>query len=288
MQINKHVHALRIPYSVVTPGGVFMDRLVSLFMIYGTNGICLIDTGVASAAETIFDYIRSTDRRVEDISLIIQTDSFPDHIGSTRTIKAESLCKVAAHPIEKPLIENLQLQAAERPVPGFDQLVAGSVAVDRLLGDGEVFDLGCGLKLRVFHTPGHAKGSLSILLLGYQVLFSGDAIPVPGELPVYEDVEAVVSSIRKLRAVPEIRHLLSSYDEPRKEAEVYQRMDESLAYLQRIHEAVLSSAGTGDPEPMDLCRRTLGKLEIPPEAAHPLIARSCAAHLKLRDRITII
>lgn len=72
----------------------------------------------------------------------------------------------------------MQLQARERPAPGFDTLVSGSLAVDRLLEDGDVFDLGCGLRLQVFHTPGHSRGSISLLLLGYQALFPGDASPI--------------------------------------------------------------------------------------------------------------
>ena len=176
MQINKHVHALRIPFSVITPSGVFLERFVYVYLIYGTNGVFLIDTGVASSEETIFDYVRKAGRKTEDIYMVIQTHAHPDHIGATRTIKGETGCTVAIHPAEKSWIENVELQASERPAPEFESLVSGSVAVNRLLEDGEVFDLGCGLKLQIFHTPGHSRGSISILLLGYMVLFSGDAI----------------------------------------------------------------------------------------------------------------
>ena len=150
MQINKHVHAIKVPFYITIPPSTIIERFVYVYLIYGTKGVCLIDTGIASSEEAIFNYLRKTDRRVEDISLVIQTHSHPDHIGSTRTIKAESRCSVAAHPQEKAWIENVQLQATERPVPGFDLLVAGPVPVDRLLEDGEVFDLGCGLKLEIF------------------------------------------------------------------------------------------------------------------------------------------
>ncbi len=221
MQINKHVHAIRIPFTITTPWGVTMDRFVYVYLIYGTNGVCLIDSGVASSEQAIFNYLRATGRKVSDISLIIQTHSHPDHIGASRTIKGETGCAVAVHAAEKAWIENVQLQAKERPVPGFDTLVSGSLAVNRLLEDGEVFDLGCGLKLQVFHTPGHSQGSISILLLGYQALFTGDAIPVPGELPIYEDVLASVASVKKIKAVADVRariHPLTyylSYPHPR-------------------------------------------------------------------------
>jgi hydroxyacylglutathione hydrolase len=289
MQISKHVHAIRIPFSITTPSGVYMERFVHVYLIYGTNGVCLIDTGVASSEEMIFDYLRKTDRKVQDISLIIQTHAHPDHIGATRTIKEETGCSVAVHPAEKAWIENVQIQAKERPVPGFNSLVVGSVAVDRTLEDGEIFDLGCGLKLQIFHTPGHSKGSISILLLGYMELFSGDAVPVPGEMPIYEDVLASVESIKKLKGIEGVRHLLSSWDEPREGADVPRRLDEGLDYLQRIHDAVLEAAGNDpSPDPMELCGRVLEKIGIPPEAANPLVARSFAANLKLLKRRSIL
>lgn len=289
MQINKVVHAIKVPYYVTSPEGAIMERFVYVYLIYGTDRVCLIDTGIASSEEAIYDYLRKTGRRASDISLIIQTHSHPDHIGAARNIKGETGCAVAAHPLEKAWIENVQLQARERPVPGFDSLVAGSLAVDRTLEDGDVFDLGCGLKLQVFHTPGHSRGSISILLLGYMVLFSGDAVPVPGDVPIYEDVEASVASIKRLKSIKGIRHLLSSWDEPRKAGEAYRRMDEGLEYLQRIHTAVIKCSENGSGrEPMELSRCVLGELDIPPVVANPLVARSLEANLTVRDRQSII
>lgn len=288
MQIDRHVHAIKVPFSILTPQG-FVDRFVYVYLIYGTHGVCLIDTGVAAAAESIFNYLRSMDRKVSDISLIIQTHAHPDHIGASRTIKGETGCAVAAHPAERAWIENVQLQARERPVPDFDTLVAGSLAVNRLLEDNEVFDLGCGLKLNVLYTPGHSRGSLSILLLGYNVLFSGDAIPVPGELPIYEDVLASVASIKKLKAVKDIRFLLSSWDEPRKGTAAYERMDAGLEYLQRVHDAVKRcSQQSSDPDPQKLSECVLQDLGLPPGLANPLVARTFAAHLSVRDQKVII
>jgi len=289
MQINKHVHAIKVPFYITPPSGIAMERFVYVYLIYGSHGICLIDTGVASAEEAVFDYIRSTDRKAGDISLIVQTHSHPDHIGATRTIKGETGCAVAVHPLEKAWIEDVQLQARERPVPGFDALVSGSVPVNRILQDGDVFDLGCGLKLQVIHTPGHSKGSISILFLGFNVLFSGDAIPVPGELPVYEDVLTSVASIKKLQAIPDIRHLLASWDGPRKGDEAYRSMDEGLKYIQRIHEAVIKCSGSApDPEPMELCIRVLDELGMPPDFANPIVARSFMAHLAVREYRNIL
>lgn len=289
MQINKYVHAIKIPFNITIPPGIPLERFVYVYLIYGTEGICLIDTGVASSVDMIFDYIRKTDRKVSDISRIIQTHTHPDHIGATRIIKGETGCSVEVHPAEKAWIENVHLQAKERPIPGFDSLVAGSVAVNRVREDGEVFDLGCGLRLQIFHTPGHSKGSISIMLLGFNMLFSGDAIPVPGELPIYEDILASVASIKKLMDIPDLNYLLPSWDEPRKRDEVYQRLEESLQYLQKVHEVVIKcSEEQSGLDLAELSKCALERLDLPPELANPLVARSFAASLSVLDRNKII
>lgn len=288
MQINKHVHALRIPFYATTPSGTGLERFVYVYLISGTE-VCLIDTGVASSEEVIFDYLRTIDRKVSDISRIILTHSHPGHMGATRAIKMETGCSVAVHSAEKAWIEHVELQSKERSLPGFDTLVSGSVAVDRTLEDGDIIDLACGLKLQVLHTPGHSRGSVALFLPGYNILFSGDAVPVPGDVPVYEDVLASVNSIKKLKGIQGIRHLLESWDEPRKGDQAYERMDEGLRHIQRIHEAVLRTAGKDpSPEPMQLCPKVLEELGIPSVAANSLVARTFAAHLLMRGHKNII
>ncbi len=288
MQIDQKIHALKLPFYVTSPSGMVLERFVYVYLIYGTE-ICLIDSGIASSAEEIFDYVRRTDRKVGDISLIVQTHSHPDHIGATRIIKAETGCAVAVHSSEKEWIEDVERQNRERPVPGFHSLVAGPVGVNRVIEDGEIIDLGCGLKLQVIHTPGHSRGSVSLLLSGYNVLFSGDAVPVPGDLPIYEDVAASVTSLKRLKGIPGLRQLLASWDEPRKGTQAYERLDEGLRYLQRVHDSVLGIAENNPSiDEMELCGKVLEDIGIPPIAANQLVARSLSSHLSLREKKEII
>ena len=283
MQVTPHVHALRLPFKVPVAPGIALDRFVNSFLIYG-KAITLIDTGVAGSESEIFDYIRSTGRDPSEISLIVQTHAHPDHIGATQAIQKATGCSVAIHAAERPWIEDVGLQNQNRPVPGFDVLVGGPANVNRVLEDGDVLDLDGDhiLDLIVFHTPGHSPGSVSLLLRYEGALFSGDAVPVPGDLPVYDDVEQSVQSIRRLNNLDGVGVLLSSWDEPRAGICACQRMNEALAYLQKVHDAVIASAGTGTPDPMDLCRRTARVLGLPPRSVTPLLARTFAANMRAR------
>ncbi len=282
MRVTEHVHALKITFSLDLGAGASVERSVYVYLIYGRR-IYLIDTGVATSADAVFSYIRKTGRKPEEIALSVLTHSHPDHIGGAAEIQKATGCSIAAHGAEKPWIEDVELQCRERPVPGFHAVVAGPVKVSRALEDGDVLRLEDGLRLEVFHTPGHSKGSVSLLLREDMALFSGDAIPVTGDAPIYDDAIESVRSVKKLQGITGLRWLLSAWDDPRRGDDIYRSMDESLRYLQRVHEAVLGASGTV-VDPMALCRHVLRGLGLPEKAANPLAVRSVEANLRVKER----
>lgn len=288
MQITKHVHSLKVPFQIIDRSGLKIPRFVYVHLIYGEK-ICLIDSGVASSEQLIFDYLRKTGRRPEEISLIILTHSHPDHIGSALAIKKASGCAVAAHAAEKAWIEDVDLQYRERPVPGFHSLVKGSVKVDRALKEGDILDLDDGQSLEVIHTPGHSNGAISLWLAEEGALFSGDAIPLDGEMPIYDDPIESVESIKRLKAIAGIEFLLAAWDRPRVGEQAYRIMEESMHYLQRIHEEVIKTSSVQPTlDTMELTKRVLRELGLVETMANPMIARSFQANLKVRNRSNLL
>jgi len=287
MKISEHIHAIKLPFQIPIGQGKIVERFVYVYLIYGKE-ICLIDSGVASSEKIIFDYIKQTGRNPDEISLMVLTHSHPDHIGSVLAIKKASGCLVAAHLSEKSWIEDVELQSKERPVPNFHSLVEGSVCVDRILEEKDVLDLGKGLTLEVSHTPGHSKGSISILFREDKALFTGDVIPLVGDLPIYEDIFASVMSIKKLKEIGGINVLLASWGDPQEGSLVYKLMDESLHYLQHIHKTVINSADNDSSRvSSELCERVLEKLGLPKITANPLVAKSFESSLKFRDNVDL-
>lgn len=283
MQISDRIHALKVPFQITDRSGLKIKRFVYVYLIHGDK-ICLIDSGVASSERFIFDYIRDMGLQPEEISLLTLTHSHPDHIGSAKVIKEASGCSVAAPLSEKAWIEDVDLQFRERPVPGFHSLVGGSVSVDRALRDGDILDLGDGLSLEVIYTPGHSEGSISLWLSEQGVLFSGDAIPLPGEMPIYDDPLSSVKSIKRLKSIAGIKVLLAAWDRPREGEQAYRIMEESLCYLQCIHEAVINiSSGQPTLDSMELTKRVLKELGLSEAMANPMVARSFQANLKVRN-----
>ncbi len=276
MQVTDHIHALKIPFRLSAGPGVAIERFVNCFLIYGSE-ICLIDAGVAGAEETIFAYLRRTGRSPDEIGTIVLTHSHPDHIGAAATIQEATGCSIVAHPAERAWIEDVDLQARERPVPDFHSIVAGSVAIDRFVEGGDIVSLDGGLKLAVLHTPGHSPGSISLRLPEDGALITGDAVPLLRDLPVYDDVPASIRSIRDLAEVPNVTHLLASWDAARTGDEVSRTLEDGLLVIRRFHEAVMR-VRAGE----DTCRQVIEELGLPPFAL-PVIARTCRAHLAVGE-----
>ncbi|MBP8303538.1 MAG: MBL fold metallo-hydrolase [Phycisphaerae bacterium] len=282
--VTPHVHALRIPFEIRPAPHVTLRRFVYVYVVLGTRRVVLIDTGVAGSHEAIFQVLRDLGRQPRDIAAIVLTHSHPDHIGSAKVIQEASGCRVVAHQAERPWIEDVALQASQRPVPGFETLVAGPVRVDRVVQDGDRLDLDEDLSVTVLHTPGHSAGSISLHLHLDRVLFTGDAVAVAAGFPVYDDVMDSVRSILRLREVPDVDVLLSSWDEPRRGPDVGRVLEEGLATMQRVHDQVRQIAcPRPDVDPAVLCRQVVDRLGLPGLAASPMTARSLQAHLKVLD-----
>ena len=280
MQVNDTIHALKIPFQIPVSPEKQITRVVYAFLIFGEK-ITLIDSGVSGADKLIFEYIEKNGRDPGKVHTLILSHSHPDHIGSAQRIKEKTGCRILAHPAEKNWIEDTEKQARERPVPGFNLLVDGPVAIDGLLENNETVSLEDAITCQVFHTPGHSAGSLSLHLAKEKTLFTGDALPLPGDLPIYDDITACMQSIKKLHRLSEdVEILLSSWEAPIHGNEnIRTRIMAGVDYLERIHETVMEAHEGNKENIMKLCKEVVTALALPPFAANPLVARAFASSL---------
>lgn len=279
MKITNQIHAIRIPFKIPVSPESSVDRFAFVYLILGDK-IHLIDSGVAGAESTIWEYIKEQGREPNEISSLILTHSHPDHIGAAKGISDKTGCTIFAHKNERNWIEDTEQQFRERPVPGFQTLVEGSVKVDHPVEGGELLELEKGIICKIIHTPGHSKGSISLLCEDEHSLFTGDALAYPGDLPMYEEISACLSSIKSLQQIRTVEYLFSSWDAPiQGRKEIGKRMEESITYLQRIHSTVTSSGNVGIQDIMELCKKVVSELGLPSFAVNPLVARAFASSL---------
>jgi len=279
MQISEHVRLVKVSFQVPISPDLLLDRIVNLFLIRGKNSVFLVDSGVAGAEKQILEQLSVSGLRPEDLKLLILTHAHPDHIGAAAPLQRLTGCRIAAHPAARLWVEDTARQGVERPVPGFHKLVAGPVKIDRLLHDGDKLDLD-GVIVGVLHTPGHSSGSISLHLPQDRVLICGDAVPMPGDLPIFTDWGDSVATLERLRQVPEVEHLLSAWDMPRSGPEIAAALERGLTWLHRIKEAVEEEVQLVQPrDPLALCQGVVKRLGLPPVAVNPLVARSFAGCL---------
>ena len=283
MKITSHIHAVRIPFRIPIAPGKTLDRFVYAYIVCGRDEVCLIDSGVAGSESIIFEQLAQLGKKPGDITQLILTHAHPDHIGAAKAVRGMSGCRISAHAEAREWIEDIDKQFNDRPVPGFHTLVGGSAPVDRLLADNDNIVLG-DTTLKVIHTPGHSRCSISLFCKEQGVLFSGDAIPQGNDLPIYDDAALAVRSIRKLQQVTGIKQLLASWSDPDPDTDPYRTMENGVGYFQKIHAAMRTVPDIRSyTDPMQLCSRMVEQLGLPDVAVNPLIARSFSSHLRLID-----
>lgn len=157
------------------------------------------------------------------------------------------------------------------------------VQLDHEVADGDGIDTDGTeeYKVQVFHTPGHSAG------FGYRpvqeegALFCGDAIPVEGDLPSM--TMPIIRAIgNKTAGNPGDPTSPSAWDEPRENDAVYQQMDRALAYLQRIHEAVIAVSADGTHDPIEIAKKLLRSWAAPQGCIPAQIY--LAANIRVQDQ----
>lgn len=204
MKVTEEIFIKKLYFTLGTS-----KRSVYVTLIKG-NKNCLIDTGTANNFNDVKIFCEEKGVPIDNLDIIINTHCHADHIGSNYLFKkANPGVILYAHHLAKPYIEDIEKQYKERPVSGFFNLVSGSAKVGKLLKDGDIVDV--GMELRIIHTPGHSKGSISIFIPENDILISGDAIPGKRDVPIYENVNILKKSFLKMQETS-AKHVISSFD----------------------------------------------------------------------------
>lgn len=271
MELTQGVHQLRVDFSV-TPE---VKRYVYLYLILG-QGCYLIDSGVAGSEEVVARYLEALGRPVSQLRGIFLTHAHPDHIGGAAALRRLSGCKIYASAGERPWIEDIDRQFQARPIPNFYGLVGEGVPVDCLLAPGDRLALEPGLTVEVIGTPGHSAGGLSFLLSEKELVFTGDAIPAPGDIPIYEDKTASLETLERLRALA-VKQVCPAWDRVYSKEESLLVIDQGRDLICRIQQAVDELEGA--PGGLDqLVAGVCARLGLEGLGQNPLFRRTVACH----------
>jgi glyoxylase-like metal-dependent hydrolase (beta-lactamase superfamily II) len=274
------IHPIRLPFQLPINAEISVDRLVHSYIVVGEQ-LCLVDTGVAASHQTIVEALAGLGKSPADIDWIVNTHAHPDHAGGNHRFRQEVAPNFAGHTRAARWLEDMDKQAQERPVFGFDTLVGGSVPVTRKLEDGDKIDLG-GTTLQVIFTPGHSPGLISLFCPEEGTLLTGDTIPPTNGLPLYYDLAESRQSLQRLAGLEDVTSMYHSHiTEPYAGPDIAQALQDGLDYLDQMDEAVARAkkALPAGATVADITRETLLQMGFDPPPVMPLTIATVKAHL---------
>ncbi|MDM8550878.1 MBL fold metallo-hydrolase [Desulfobacterales bacterium HSG2] len=136
------------------------------YLIDGPTRI-LIDPGHAELFDHVHEQLSEIGIGIEEIGLIICTHAHPDHIEAVQIFDEEPAL-VTLHGAEWGMVKSM-----DQYVQAFG-ISLDSITPDFFLKEGDLSVK--GLDLKVFHTPGHSPGSVSLYWPDQKALFTGDVI----------------------------------------------------------------------------------------------------------------
>lgn len=194
--------------------------MVNVYLLKGDRGYVLVDTGVKKHGKKILNTLAARGISPKEIVLIILTHFHPDHIGSLMILQKASGARVLIQEREYAVLageedgikaitfvgylsEMISKVFMKRNSSKQDKIYGEYLTVIDILVD-KVYSLEAfGIEGKVIHTPGHTKGSISVLLDQGDVIFGDNLMAF---LPFYGphrpflaySVEAIKDSVYKL------------------------------------------------------------------------------------------
>jgi glyoxylase-like metal-dependent hydrolase (beta-lactamase superfamily II) len=189
---------MKITHEIFQVGGSGLTSMedAAIYLIHFGGHAALVDAGCGRAQERLFKNIRDCAIDLEQIEYLLITHCHFDHTGGIRGIKERTPCKLVAHELEAPYLEQ-----------GDDMVTAAKwygsslepVAIDVKLRGGEAeIDLG-GREIKAIHTPGHSPGSVIYTTEsgGLKILFGQD-VHGPLDPSLLSNREDYVKSLKVL------------------------------------------------------------------------------------------
>jgi metallo-beta-lactamase class B len=185
------------PARIIGPVYFVGTRGLGVFLIVGSQGHLLVNTGMPGSGPMIEASIRKLGFEPKDVKLLLAGHSHSDHVGGHAYLKKLTGAKVAMIREEVELLESGG--KADFQYGGEREFEFEPAKVDRVFTDGEKIRLG-DVELTAHLTPGHTRGSTTFAMTivdggrNYALLFPNGTSVNPGyrvaRNPSYEGIGA--------------------------------------------------------------------------------------------------
>jgi len=236
----------------------------SCYLIEGEE-LVLIDTGLPTQIDSLYSGIEKHGFSSNDISKIILTHcEHPDHAGNVGTLVQENpAIQVYIHPegleyLTEPSIESENRKKVMLPqmAARFGEQIPVPSSRIRFLKNGQIFDLGNNVRLRIMFTSGHQPSGLIIFDEKNEGVFINDLVgnyfaDADFSLvltPPRSDVMEAKKTLEYLMELPISRFYMGHFGITRDPKCVMQR---TLEGIERIMDIAAECAKEGKPEEIE-------------------------------------
>ncbi len=184
-----------------------------VYAIEDSDGLTLIDAGIASSVKRIVRELKTIGRAPTDIVRIIVTHAHIDHIGGLPRLQELSGAKVLCSRVEAPFVEGKSYPPLpkRKDIKGISKLLpmkpwkSSGTPVAETVSSWETLPMVMG-GLVVIDTPGHSPGAISLWQPEWKVLFCGDVLMNTPKLRL--PIAAFTSDMREnIRSVQRLAEL---------------------------------------------------------------------------------
>jgi glyoxylase-like metal-dependent hydrolase (beta-lactamase superfamily II) len=236
------------------------ENYMSVFLVQGKQ-LALVDTGLPDSLEEIREGIKSHGFSVKDISYIFITHEHHDHSGNLGPLLRENpKIKAYIHPLGAQWVADPSQEEANRRSKLPPQMAGRFASMEPvplsrlyLYKDGDEFDLGDGVKLKVIFAPGHQPGGVVILEEKYKGLFINDLVGNCFEdcdfqlilNPPRSDINLAMEALKKIKKMEVKRLFLGHFGISQYPQKLIQG---ALDGMQKLTDIVERNAKEGHPE----------------------------------------
>jgi glyoxylase-like metal-dependent hydrolase (beta-lactamase superfamily II) len=280
----------------------FGGRVNAAYLLIGERTM-LVDTTTKDSAPDVLGYLASVD--VTRLDYVVSTHADWDHVAGNGTVReAFPTATFMCHRDDQTMVEDIDVMISARygeyaQDHGFDETdeskaiirrSASTTTMDITVTSDTQVRLAEDWFVTLVHTPGHSRGSLSVLdprsnsaIIGDAVL--GSAVPLangaPAFPPTYRYVDPYLDSIQTLQKhAPSF--LLTSHYATMDQAAASAFLEESARFVDQVEEAVADHLGTSNKPTtlLALCEAISPKLGDWPSTAAPALVYPVLGHLE--------
>jgi 2-aminobenzoylacetyl-CoA thioesterase len=257
------------PVQIIDKLWMLGTNLYPLYLLQGAQGGTIVEGGTGAMGPILREQLAQLNVAADTIRQVIVTHAHPDHVMAVPLFREmfPQVSVIASAPAAKTLqaekavgffckMDDLLTGALiQAGVVGEQHrrgpLAANTIAVDRVVQEGDTIEVDAGLALEVLETPGHSDCSLSFYDRARRVLIISDATGY--YVPQYDtwwpnyfsDYAAYLRSIERLAALDAEVLCLSHNGVIRGSEAVQDYFRRALAVTQAYHERILADTRAG-------------------------------------------